>query len=84
MSQKGMDAMAYGDDAGGDMGPADSEDSGSTEDLPPDFEAAAGEAFPDMSPEQMGALYRAIEACKGGGGGGDLALIMGGKPKGKS
>lgn len=52
------------------------------EELPPDFERAATEAFPDMEgdTERLGALYRAIEACKGDGGG--LALILG-KGKGK-
>jgi len=48
---KGMGGMGMGE-MGEDMGPS------------PEFESAALEAFPDFTPQQVSALYRAIRACE--------------------
>lgn len=59
------------------------EDTEKQDDLPPEFETAAVEAFPDMKddPDRLRALYSAIESCHGSGGHG-LAIMLG-MPKGK-
>lgn len=55
-------------------------DQAGSEDVPPEFEAAFQEYESAEDPaERMKALYRCIEACKGGSGG--LALVLG-SPKG--
>lgn len=64
---KGVDlAVVFGPAKGGKKPPKagpgmmmGDEDEG----LPPDFESAAGEAFPNMTPDRMAAFKRAIEAC---------------------
>lgn len=55
---------------GGGAEPADETDSApeGEEGMPPDFETAAGEAFPELKgdPEKMAAFHRACMACMGG------------------
>jgi hypothetical protein len=49
-------------------GPADTANETDT-DLDPQFAADASEAFPEMSDQQLSALYRAIMGCMSGYGG---------------
>lgn len=64
-------------------GGADEDTEDHKDDLPPEFETAATEAFPELAddPDRLHAFYSAIEACHGGGHSG-LAILLGG-PKGK-
>lgn len=47
---------------GGDSMPKPKDES-SGDELPPGFEEAATEAFPDMDPERLKAFWRAVKAC---------------------
>lgn len=73
-----------GGDSGDDSSYADDEedmpDEGNDDDVPPDFKSAYDEWDADPSASTM---YRMIEACKGGSGGGLLALAIGPKAKKK-
>lgn len=82
-SKEDMFDSAAGDDDGEMDEPAYGDDEGGGEELPPDFEASAGEAFPELQgdSDRMMALWRAIKACVDGGKPGGLALIIGEKGK---
>lgn len=82
MASKKYDSLAaLADEKPADDG--DSMDSEGESDLPPEFESAALEAFPDLEgkPERLQALYDAISACHGGPSGGNkmpgLAIMIG-------
>ena len=64
---KGADILGavFGKAKGGSVPPEAEPEMSDDDEIPPDFEAAATEAFPSMTHEQMAALKRAIEACKG-------------------
>lgn len=82
MASKKYDSLAeLADEKPADTG-GDSEDTGEG-DLPPEFESAAVEAFPDLDGDtkRLQALYDAIEACHGGGGKPGLAIMIGSKGK---
>ncbi len=61
-----------------DMDADEDTDEPGDEELPPEFESAYDEYSENPSAQTA---YRMIEACKGGGGGSGLALLLG--PKGK-
>jgi hypothetical protein len=64
MAKPGPDlAAVFGSAKGGKKPPAADAETPADDSVPPDFEAAALEAFPDMGPAELSALKRAIEAC---------------------
>lgn len=81
---------AYGGDASGDYQSSlasDGDDMGSdpgASDVPPEFEARAAEAFPDLQddPARMSAFWKAIQACVDGGKVSSLDVILGAPKKG--
>ena len=58
----GMGGMSASADNEGAEGSKDTADEESSE-YGGEFDAAASEAFPDMSPEQKDAFWRAVAAC---------------------
>jgi hypothetical protein len=85
MASKKYDSLAALADEKPGADDGDGMDTEEGEGLPPEFESAAVEAFPDLEGEhsRLQALYDAISACHGDSGGKPGLAIMIGSKKGK-